>query len=83
MSPFELMVDEKSGFTPNRILYVCNNISASEMYLVKEKGILICLDSISQVETWGKLFPGTDIMIRINPGITGVGHSKEVITSGE
>lgn len=83
MSPFELMVDEKSGFTSDRMLYVCNNISEAEMSFVREKGILICLDSISQVETWGRLFPGTDIMVRINPGTTGVGHSKEVITSGK
>ncbi len=83
MSPFELMMDEKSGFSHDRILYVCNNISASEMTLVKEKNVLICLDSISQVETWGKLFPNTNIMVRINPGTIGVGHSKEVITSGK
>lgn len=83
MSPFELEIDQKSGFTTGRMLYVCNNISAEEMSLVHEKGILICLDSISQVETWGKLFPGTDIMVRINPGTTGVGHSKKVITSGK
>lgn len=83
MSPFELMIDEKSGFTSDRMLYVCNNISADEMKLVHQKGVLICLDSISQVETWGKHFPDTDIMVRINPGISGVGHSKEVITSGK
>lgn len=83
MSPYELLIDEKSGFTPERMLYVCNNITAEEMSIVHEKGILICLDSVSQVETWGKLFPGTDIMVRINPGTIGVGHSKAVITSGK
>lgn len=83
MSPFELLIDKKSGFTSDRMLYVCNNISADEMKLVHKKGVLICLDSISQVETWGKHFPDTDIMVRINPGISGVGHSKEVITSGK
>lgn len=83
MSPFELEIDQQSGFTTDRMLYVCNNITAEEMNLVHEKGILICLDSISQVETWGKLFPGTDILVRINPGTIGVGHSKKVITSGK
>lgn len=83
MSPFELEIDEKSGFTPERMCYVCNNISPEEMCFVHEKGVLICLDSISQVETWGKLFPSTDIMVRINPGTHGVGHSKKVITSGK
>lgn len=83
MSPFELEVDKRSGFTADKMLYVCNNITADEMHLAHDNGILICLDSISQVETWGKLFPGTDIMVRINPGIRGVGHSEKVITSGK
>ena len=60
MSPFELEIDLKSGFTADKMLYVCNNISADEMKFVHDKGILICLDSISQVETLGKLFPGTE-----------------------
>lgn len=83
MSELELVVNEKCGFTPERMLYVCNNISSEEMKIVHDRGILICLDSISQVETWGKLFPGTDIMVRINPGTIGVGHSEKVITSGK
>lgn len=83
MSPYELYIAEKCGFTLDEMLYVCNNISASEMAEVKAKGLLICLDSISQVETFGKNFPGTDIMVRINPGTIGVGHSKKVITSGK
>ena len=83
MSPYELSINEKCGFTPDQMLYVCNNISADEMRFVHDKGVLICLDSVSQVETWGKHFPGTDIMVRINPGAPGVGHSEKVITSGK
>lgn len=83
MSPFELEIDLKSGFSPDKMLYVCNNISGEEMKFVHDNGILICLDSISQVETWGKIFPGTDIIVRINPGTQGVGHSEKVITSGK
>lgn len=83
MSPFEFEMDKRSGFTADRMLYVCNNITASEMHLAHDAGVLICLDSISQVETWGKLFPNTDIMVRINPGTHGVGHSEKVVTSGK
>ena len=82
MSPVEMLIDELAGFYPEQMLYVCNNISMEEMKLVYEHGVLICLDSISQVENWGKMFPGTDIMIRINPGEVGVGHSNKVITAG-
>ena len=83
MSPIELKINQECGFKSNEILYVCNNITSEEMNLVHEAGILICLDSISQVETWGKIHPNTEIMIRINPGVVGVGHSAKVITSGK
>ena len=83
MSELELTINQKCGFSTDKMLYVCNNISKDEMKMVYDKKVLICLDSISQVETWGKLFPGTDIMVRINPGTVGVGHSEKVITSGK
>ncbi len=82
MSPLELDLDKKCNFNNEEILYVCNNISKEEMKLVHDSNILICLDSISQVESWGELFPNTDIMVRINPGTGGVGHNKKVVTSG-
>ena len=83
MSLFELYINQKCGFEKDKILYVCNNIDETEMRAVHDANVLICLDSISQIETWGKNFPNTNIMVRINPGIEGVGHSKKVITSGK
>lgn len=83
MSPTELAIDEHAGFLKENILYVCNNITAEEMKMVNEKGILICLDSVSQVETYGKVCPNTEIMVRINPGKGGVGHSQKVVTAGK
>lgn len=83
MSPLELRINKECGFTKERMLYVCNNISSDEMELVHKSGVLICLDSISQVRTWGQHYPGTEIMVRINPGVSGVGHSKKVITAGK
>ena len=83
MSPLELRMNEISGFKANEMLYVCNNISVNEMKQAHDKGLLVCLDSISQVETYGKVCPSTDIMVRINPGVIGVGHSQKVVTSGK
>lgn len=83
MSLLELYINQKCGFEKDKILYVCNNIDIAEMQEVYNSGVLICLDSISQIETWGQNYPGTNIMVRINPGIEGVGHSKKVITSGK
>lgn len=83
MSPLELHLNKKVGFKKNQILYVCNNIDKEEMKLVHDSNILICLDSISQVISWGQIYPNTDIMVRINPEINGIGHDKKVITSGK
>ena len=83
MSPLELSINKKCNFKNEEILYVCNNIDKEEMKLIHDSNILVCLDSISQVKTWGELYPNTDIIIRINPGTTGVGHDKKVITSGK
>ncbi len=83
MSPTELELDKLAGFADFNMLYVCNNIDEEEMKLVHSENLEICLDSISQVDTWGKLFPNTEIMVRINPGVIGVGHSDKVITSGK
>ena len=83
MSPVELKLVELAGFDKEDILYVCNNVSADEMVEVVDKGIMICLDSISQVESLGQVRPNIDIMIRINPGLGGVGHSDKVITAGK
>jgi len=83
MSLLELDLNKKCGFEDSRILYVCNNIDKAEMEEVYNSNVLICLDSISQIETWGSIHPGSEIMIRINPGVEGVGHSKEVITAGK
>lgn len=51
MSPLELQINKECGFTKERMLYVCNNISSNEMVLVYENDLLICLDSVSQVRT--------------------------------
>lgn len=83
MSLVELYLNELAGFKKEDILYVSNNITQEEMDVVFEKGILMCFDSVSQVETFGEKHPNSEIIVRINPGIKGVGHSKKVITSGK
>ncbi len=83
MSPTELELDKAAGFKNEDILYVCNNISPIEMAEIVDQGILICLDSISQIELLGQIRPGSDVMVRINPGSFRIGHSDSVVTAGE
>lgn len=82
MSPGEIFILEKAGFKPEQILYIGNNVSAEEMKYAIDRGILTSVDSLSQLETYGKVNPGGKVAIRFNPGV-GAGHHEKVVTGGK
>ena len=82
MSPGEIYVERQAGFTPDEIFYISNNVSAEEMAYAVEQGIIVSIDSISQLETFGQHFPGKPVCIRVNSGV-GAGHSAKVVTGGK
>lgn len=82
MSPGEIYIEQMAGFKPEQIFYISNNVSAEEMNYAIERDILISVDSLSQLEMFGKLNPGGRVAVRFNPGI-GAGHHEKVITAGK
>lgn len=82
MSPGELYVAKKAGFTSDELFFIPNNVSSEEMQYAIDQNVLISVDSISQLEKYGQLNPGGKIAIRFNPGV-GAGHCDKVITGGE
>lgn len=82
VSAGEIYIAELAGFTPDKLFFVCNNISTEEMIYALDKGIRISVDSLSQLEQFGKISPHSKVAIRINPGI-GAGHHSKVITAGK
>ncbi len=82
MSPGELFMNKKAGFSTDKILYVCNNVSAEEIQNALNNNVLISVDSLSQLELLGSLNRGGKVMVRFNPGI-GAGHHQKVITAGK
>lgn len=82
MSPGEIHVLLAAGFRPEQIFYVCNNVSVQEMAFAVERGITVGLDSLSQLETFGKAFPGYGVAVRFNMGY-GAGHHEKVVTAGK
>jgi len=46
-----------------------------------ERGILVSVDSLSQLEQFGQIDPGGRVAVRFNPGM-GAGHCEKVITAG-
>ncbi|MDR3240059.1 MAG: diaminopimelate decarboxylase [Clostridiales bacterium] len=82
MSPGEIRIELEAGFPPDEIFFVPNNVSEEEMRFALEKGITTSVDSLSQLERYGRINPGGQIAIRFNPGI-GAGHHEKVITAGK
>ena len=82
MSPGELAVLHKAGFAKEAICYVCNNVSPEELSLAAAEAAHVSIDSVSQIETFGRMRPGGSVMVRVNPGI-GAGHHQKVVTAGQ
>jgi len=81
MSPGEITLLEAAGFKPEQIFFIPNNISDEELLFAAQKGILVSLDSLSQLERFGRLCPNHPVAVRFNTG-HGVGHDTKVITAG-
>lgn len=82
MSIGEMSIELKAGFKPEQIFYISNNASDEEMQFAVNKNILISVDSLSQLERYGKINPNSNIAVRFNGGF-GVGHHEKVITAGK
>lgn len=82
MSPGEMYLEMKAGFTPDRITFIGNNVSRQELQFAVDHGILVSVDSLSQLKLLGEVNRGGAVCLRINPGI-GAGHHEKVVTGGK
>ncbi len=85
-----LHIDASSGFEAERALLAGVpperiQISAQELPLnlkgLVERGVLFNACSLEQLEAYGRLFPGREVSVRINPGL-GTGHNNRTNTGG-
>jgi len=65
----------KAGFKPNQILYSCNGAEEKELKFLAENNIRINIDSLSQLEKWGKIAPGSKVGLRLNLDIHSGSHA--------
>ena len=82
MSPGEVVQEQAAGFEADQIMYCSGNMSEAEMRYAHDHAGILILDSLSQADRYGTLFPGSEMGIRVNPGI-GAGHDAKVITGGK
>jgi diaminopimelate decarboxylase len=81
VSPGELALALKVGFKKDAISFTCSNMSERELAEVAKTGVRVHLDSLTQLERWGRLKLGREVSLRLNQGI-GAGHHAHVITGG-
>jgi diaminopimelate decarboxylase len=66
-----------AGFTPERVLYTSNSIAFEEIEEAKNLGVHINIDSISNLEKFGKKFGHSyPVGIRLRPNILAGGNLK-------
>ncbi len=82
VSAAEVILALRLGFKPRDILYTANSMSDDDMRFVNKLGVLLNIDSLSCLERFGKLFPGSDVCVRFNPDVI-AGENEKVQTSGD
>lgn len=80
-SPGEVYLALEAGFAPESVMLTASNITDAEMEMVRERGVMINMDSLHQLERYGKLYPGTECCVRVNPEV-GAGAHEHVVTGG-
>ena len=73
----EVLLAVKAGFEPKNILYTSNNIAFAEIEAAQKLGVNINIDSLSNLEKFGKKFGhGYPVGIRLRPNIMAGGNLK-------
>ncbi|MBT4446355.1 diaminopimelate decarboxylase [archaeon] len=82
VSPGDVYMALKAGFSTERILFTANKISDAEMHEVQSLGVLFNIGSLSRLEKYAKAYPGSEVCIRFNPDVVAGGH-EFIKTGGE
>lgn len=81
VSPGEIFMSLKAGFSPEDLLFTPNNPSAAELQYAIDRNIMVTIGSLAIMEEYSKLEGRKEICIRVNPDI-GFGHHGHCITGG-
>jgi diaminopimelate decarboxylase len=82
VSPGDVLMAKKVGFSSSRILFTANKITDKEMEEVQKENVLFNIGSLSRLEKYGKAYPGNKVCLRFNPDVVAGAH-KKIRTGGE
>ena len=79
-SGFEAERALRAGVAPEKIQVTAQELPLNLQELVTQ-GVLFNACSLNQLKSYGELFPGSEVSVRINPGL-GSGHSNRTNVGG-
>jgi diaminopimelate decarboxylase len=74
----EIRLGKKAGFKKNQIIFTCPNLTEEEIVFAARNSQEVHLDSLHQLEVWGKRRLGAKVSLRINQGIGSAFHPHVV-----
>jgi diaminopimelate decarboxylase len=81
VSPGEIYIARRAGFTPEQIWFTCSNVSDDDLRDVGDERIVINVNSMSEIDRVLALGLPNPIALRVNPDV-GAGHHADVVTAG-
>ena len=82
VSPGEIHLAMKAGYTPESIWFTCSNVSDDDLRAIPDPGIVVNVNSMSEIDRLLALDLPNPVALRVNPDV-GAGHHADVITAGE
>jgi diaminopimelate decarboxylase len=77
VSPQEMAIALKAGFSPEQITYTSSGVSFDEIEECVAENVLINIDNLSSLEKFGQKYGNSvPVLIRIRPNIEGGGNLK-------
>src|SRR5436190_1940320 len=81
VSPGEIFLARRAGFTPEEIWFTCSNVSDEDLLGIGDRRIVINVNSLSEIDRIIALNLENPIALRVNPDV-GAGHHVDVVTGG-
>ena len=81
VSPGEIYLARKAGFTAEEIWFTCSNVSDQDLRDIGDPGIVINVNSMSEIDRCLALGLTNPFALRVNPDV-GAGHHRDTVTGG-
>ena len=81
VSPGEVLLARRAGFSSDRIWFTCSNVSDEDLQAIGDPEIVINVNSMSEIDRVVRLKLPNPVALRINPEV-GAGHHRDVVTGG-